>query len=572
MKNSKPIYTELVECRDCYKCVRACPVKAIKIDDGKAEILDDQCLYCGECYLVCPPSAKRVRSEIAVVNEYLDTTQVILSIAPSYVSEFTQYTKKQLFDVCKSIGFVAVSETATGADVLNTIYEEELKNKKSLIISAACPSVVVLVQKYFPHLMPYLSQYVSPMEIHARLLKEKYGDDIAVVFVGPCIAKKYEAAAEDSAVDAVLGFEELQCLIEQRPLQEALSCIGRENTEMAATAQEGVYYPQEGGMLKGMPFLEGYGFQGVSYSGPKTVISVLESLQSFSENPLFVELLACDGGCLRGPLAKDRDSMVLKSLLHQNLERSNTGGKSFQPSNSTFVNCDRIPLPVVHHKYSQSTIMKTLSSIGKTTPEDELDCSGCGYDSCRSFVEAVVTEKAEREMCVSYMRKRAQRKAHALIQSIPSGIMIVDNELKIVESNKRCVDMLGGDMAEIYNTLGTVEGVSLVKKVPFYHYFQSMFNGDGGLVEKDISYNNKVYSLTLFTIESGELVGAIIEDVTEPVVQQKRIVKSAEEIIHKTSKAVQQIAFLLGENAAESEIMLRTIAQAYSPQKSEMIE
>ncbi|MGL1935090.1 MAG: 4Fe-4S dicluster domain-containing protein [Fibrobacterales bacterium] len=570
MTTYKPIYTEVCECRDCYKCVRACSVKAIKIDDGKAEILEDQCLYCGECYLVCPSKAKRVSAESGVVKELLNTKPVLLSLAPSYLSDFTDYTKDQLVNACKSIGFSEVLETAEGADYLNEVYKRELDQYKSLVISAACPSIVLLVQKYYPHLVPYLSSHASPMEIHARLLKERYGDGVAVVFAGPCIAKKYEAKESDSAVDAVLGFKELKELLEQRSIQEG---VGGVDTSIAPyKLKEGVFYPQEGGMLKGMSFLNTYGYQGVNYSGVKTSMSVLESLQDFSTDRLFVELLACEGGCLNGPLNSTQESIVCKSLLHQGQKVTRRDGDRCHHIDAAMIRCERHSMAVPSKKYSQSVITKTLSSIGKTAPEDELNCSGCGYDSCRYFVEALLGGKAEVEMCVSYMKKRAQRKAHALIQSIPSGVMIVDNQLKIVESNKRCIDMLGGDLSEIYDALGTVQGVSLIKKVPFYHYFQSVFNGTGGTIEKDVSYNAKVYSLTLFPIESGELVGAIMEDVTNPVVQQKRIVRSAEEIIRKTSKAVQQIAFLLGENAAESEILLRTIAQAYTPPKSETIE
>nr|MBP7310185.1 4Fe-4S binding protein [Candidatus Cloacimonadota bacterium] len=192
---NKPIYTEKTECQDCYKCVRECPVKAIRVVDGSAQVMPEACILCGRCTEVCPVGAKKIRDDLKDAMKLLRSKKkVYASLAPTFRTEFAGLDPQRLVAALLSLGFSGVSETALGAQVVSAACARMLKESEHpLLISSACPSVIHLIEQYYPHLVPYVTPVVSPVQAHTRLLKETYGEDIGVIFIGPCIAKKNEA-------------------------------------------------------------------------------------------------------------------------------------------------------------------------------------------------------------------------------------------------------------------------------------------------------------------------------------------------------------------------------------------
>jgi PAS domain-containing protein len=220
---------------------------------------------------------------------------------------------------------------------------------------------------------------------------------------------------------------------------------------------------------------------------------------------------------------------------------------------------------VAEANHTEAEIQGALRQVGKFNIHDELNCSSCGYDTCRDFARAILDKRAERTMCVSYMRKLAQKKANGLIRAIPSGVVIVDKELKIVECNKNFARLMGKELSEMFKILPGLEGADLRKITGAAHYFTDVLSSDSAdEIECDIREGKKILHLTVFVVEKGEIAAGVIDDITLPRVRKDKTVSRAQKIIDKNVTTVQKIAFLLGENAAETEAILNSIIESYS--------
>lgn len=555
-----PIYTEVAECRDCYKCVRNCDVKAIEVDNHEAVVVNEHCIYCGKCVNTCPVSAKKVRNDIFKAKQLLqDGGRTIISLAPSWVSEFAGVTAEQMIAALEELGAFGVSETALAADYLNDYLNEnlskQLKGSEGVQISSACPVVVSLVQKYYPQLSSKLTQCGSPMVIHGRLLKQLYGDDTRIVFIGPCIAKKHEADQNHMEVDVAIGFDGLRRIFEDKGISPS-SLSGENKCFMPESSAKGALYPLDGGMLSG---LNDKSISYFNYSGMEEVKGALDNISNLpADSMVFLELLSCAGGCINGPLQSVSNNCISKNLSINSYE------KSEQQSLDLNVPCELIlnPEPVITENYSENQILKSLRSIGKRQREDELNCGGCGYDNCRDMVCAIMSGFAQPEMCVSYMRRLAQKKANALIKSIPFGVVIVDRKLNILESNKSFARLIGDDFVTIYESLGSLESICIDKVEPFNKLISGALYNDEE-VNKDIRFQDMILSVSIFPIEKKQIAGMLVQDITNPVVQREQIIKKAHDVLVNNNTTVQKIAYLLGENAADSEILLSSIIDSF---------
>lgn len=560
IKEQLPIYTEVAECRDCYKCVRNCDVKAIQVDNHEAVVVNECCIYCGKCVNTCPVSAKKVRDDVLKAKRLLqDGGKTIISLAPSWVSEFAGVTSGQMIAALETLGAHGVSETALAADYLNDYLNknlsEQLKNTGGVQISSACPVIVRLVQKYYPQLSRNLTQCGSPMVIHGRLLRQLYGDDVSVIFIGPCIAKKHEVDQNPAEIDVALGFDELRRMFGDVGILPSRLCADN-HSFIPESSSKGALYPLDGGMLAG---LENGNISYFNYSGMDEVKGALENVSRLPANSMvFLELLSCAGGCINGPLQSISDDYISKNLSIN----SYVSGK--QQVLDQDVQCDLTlqSAPVQREKYSENEISKALKSIGKMHRDDELDCGGCGYDSCREMVCAIMSGFAEPEMCVSYMRRLAQKKANALIKSIPFGVVMVDSQLKILESNKSFSQLIGDDFVTIYESLGSLESISISEIEPFNKLIYGVLDNNEE-INKDIHYQDKILSISIFPIENKQVVGVLIQDITNPVAQREQIIKKAHDVLVNNNTTVQKIAYLLGENAADSEILLNSIIDSF---------
>ncbi len=564
-----PIFTEKRECQDCYKCVRNCAVKAIKVEGGCATVIPEMCILCGQCVAVCPNNAKRVRDDLPRVRQLLARNQrVIVSLAPSFVAEFPGIRPGQLIGALRRLGFAGVSETALGAqEVSSHIAELFAREPGRILLSSACPTVVAYLQKHKPAYAHFMTELMSPLLAHCKMLRSVLGVDVGIVFVGPCIAKKIEADTHPELVDAALTFEDLRRWFEAERIEVAGIREGDGDRFVPHRSAEGAIYPIDGGMIAGIrsncPVTD---CSFMSFSGIGAIERALCGLEDMRpDRGLFIELLACEGGCVNGPKADRQAQTAAKRF--QVLQYADYQAGSVPRRPGIAIDARFGAATETGEPYSDRQIREVLRSVGKYTVDDELNCGGCGYDSCREFGKAMLGRKAERSMCVTYMRKLAHKKANALIHKMPSAVVIVDENLRLLECNAGFVRLVSRDGATAEEQLAGMEGRALATLVPFHNLFATVLKTGEDLVDRDLRFRETILHISIFTIEKHRVVGGILQDITRPAVQKEQVIQRAEEVIQKNLATVQKIAFLLGENAADSEVALNAIIDSFSPPK-----
>ena len=564
MNTQYPIYTLKNECVDCYKCVRQCSMKAIRIENGHASVIPEKCIACGHCVLVCPSEAKKIRNDINKARAVLTAKKrVFVSIAPSWAG-FWHCTQEQLITAFKRLGFEGVSETALGAQEVSIEVTKILSQREHKIhISSACPAIVDYVRLYMPEYTKFITPVGSPAMTHAKLLKKRYGDDIGVVFVGPCIAKKNEADRNPELIDVSLTFHEASQWFEQENIKPADLEAEEEVKFVPKKAYEGAYYPIEGGMNKTIR-LSGCAkdIQLVSISSIPAFRDSLQNLDPAKiDRPIFLEALACPGGCANGPCM---DSSKPGVLAMTDILRTVKLRDDIPSEPEVVVEKVYKERPQNNRHYTPEQIAEAMASIGKHGIEDELNCGGCGYDTCRQLAEALLSGDAEPSMCVSYMRKLAIRKASAMLRSMPSAIVMADQDLRIIETNEAFVRMFAPDLLEIFK--GRPEGLAggaLDRVVPFTDLFKRSLKSGKDIHKERYLVDKNLYDIAVFEIERNKIVGAVITDVTQTEMKREQIAQKAHEVIEKNIATVQNIACLLGEHMVDTELLLSQIAQGY---------
>jgi hypothetical protein len=483
----------------------------------------------------------------------------------------------------KKLGFYAVSETALGADIVSASFAEDIRaasqdeNGQRLFLSSACPVVVLYIKQYAPHFIPYLNDRASPLLTHAQLLKNIYGEDIAVVFIGPCPAKKKEADQFDE-VDAAITFDELKIwfkeegiTLEESDTYNDKNNENNENNFVPHKAAKGSYYPIDGGMLHTMIKYKAFArARCMVVSGLNSLIEIINKRTLVPEQlrtPLFLELLACEGGCINGPCAT-YDSAVIERRARL-LEYAEASADTLEPEllalplrRTGTLTAKEVP-PEPH---TAGEIAAALAETGKFEIVDEVDCSMCGYSSCRTFAAAMLEKRAKKTMCIQNMRTLAQKKANALINVSPSGIVLVDKNLNVVECNKNWIHFLEKEVEEIYEVVPGLAGFNVNKIAPaFAAYFEDAFKTNlRESTDYDIRLDNKIFHLNVYVLEKDEIVAGVFDDITVPQIRRDKTALKARKIIEKNVTAVQKIAFLLGENAAETEAILNSIIESHT--------
>lgn len=567
MNRQFPVYTVKTECQDCYKCVRQCPVKAIKIEQGSAAILPELCIACGQCVNVCPSHAKRVRRDTLRAGSLLRRkAQVYVSLAPSWVAEFPGVSAGTMVAALRRLGFAGVSETALGAQQISAELARRLcrEDAPPLLISSACPVVVSFISHYLPRFTPYVTDVLSPLLAHCKLLRRHFGAAIGIVFIGPCIAKKLEADSHPQLLEVALTFQELRQWLEEAGIDLGESAATDEAFVPEAAA-EGALYPIEGGMLQ---TIEAHcPPRPVEYATLIGLASVQQGLETLEPQalprPLMVECLACPGGCVGGPCMSRPQASPLQGRLE------------------VLAHCRRpeLPLPrvpvvevqetvasrrVFSTEPSKEQLREALARTGKHTLQDELNCGGCGYDTCRKFAQAMLVGKAEPAMCVSYLRKLANKTANALLRSIPSGVVLVDEDLTIIECNEPFARLAGEDTLSVYEVCPGLEGAGLRSLVPFWDLFARVLRTGEDMHRQHLHLGKRFLDVSIFVVEPQHIVGAVIQDVTQTEVRRDQIARNARDVIKKNLSTVQDIACRLGEHMAETEVLLRAIADDYA--------
>ena len=600
------------KCIACYACVRACPVTAIQVKPNEEipNILDNRCIGCGDCYQVCTPEAIIYRDSCEQTRQLLSSGKINVAIvAPSISGEFSDITDYRKFvRMIKQLGFQYVNEVSFGADLVAYEYKELFENfKGKYYISANCPAVVSYIEKFKPGLVDNLVPIVTPMIATAKVVRTKYGDDCHVVYIGPCIASKKEAKGFGNLIDAVLTFQELRKLFEEYDIKESTVEYSDFETPIG---YKGSLFPISNGILQAADIDESL-LTGTVLTAEGSD-NMLQGISQFEKHTEFIHkhfnMYYCEG-CLMGPgtslynrekylrttLVTDYANKRLKSFDHEQWNLDMAQYRQIGLSRAFEANDQRIPEP------SPEQIEEVLKVIGREDADVHHGCEACGYKSCRELAAAVAKGLAKPEMCMTYNMKSKQEYIKSLrtanerlsktqtalieseknavterdslkdaferlsdfIQKMPTGVVMVDDKLKILTSNENFINLLGNEAREINEIIPGLVGADVRTLVPqaFSNLLTYVITNDEDVNGRDIPYGDGVLNVYLFSLRKNKVAGAIVRDMFSPEVLMEEVIKRVTDAIDENLQMVQQIGFLLGEGASKTERMLNSIIE-----------
>lgn len=538
-------------CAGCYRCVRACEAKAIGIRNNGASIDQSECTRCGTCRKVCPHGIISMRNDTDSVRRMIKTSDTVFaSLDPQWAGEFAGIPANRIIEALKLLGFSGVGETLLGGMKYDEAVGEQLRRNPRTGISTACPVVVRLIRHHYPELAEKLLPVAHPAVLHARMIRHWKGQTAKVVYITPCVAAKSNPD-EISELDAVVTFDELRrWMKEDGVLFDLIPGNESYRFEPGETDRNSPILSQENKA------------QRLTYSGMPVIRELLGQLNTDTaahREPLLLELWGCTGGCAG---AADGSSTIAKELaLHQYYDnRAPENPVSKLPFIPTIANYPALPSD--RFQVAASQIEEALAAIGKFTERDMHNCNGCGYETCRDFGRALCMGKAEAEMCLSYTRLLAQKKFGALLQRMPSGIMLVNANLQIVEANRNMAQLLGPQAEQLFDRKSGMRGADLRKLASFEALLQQVLNTGTEVAEQDVRMKGKMLHISAFTIEPHRLVGVMVSNLMLQGVQSDEMIQRTRQVIRENLETVQQIAYLLGENASRTEAILNSIVTA----------
>ena len=543
-------------CKDCYKCIRSCPVKAISFADNQAQIIEDECILCGQCYVVCPQNAKQVRNDTQKVRDAVRAgKRVVASVAPSFVTGTSFADIEDMTDTLRQLGFAEVEETAIGAQFVSREYGRILSASNStkgrVMISSCCPAINSLIQKYYPDLLDKLAHVLSPMQAHCKAIKEREPDAFTV-FIGPCIAKKKEAD-ESSMVDACLTFDELNDWMDAQSVRPVSKPRKHEDGKRSR------FYPTTGGIIKSMDLSKTFDY--IALDGTDSCMAALDEIRAGSFDNAFIEMSACKGSCISGPILREHAERPLTGVVKVT---SYAGPADFDAKAPASMSEQFMPSGLRRVMPGSAAIQEVLIAMGKTSPDKELNCGCCGYPTCRDKAAAVCMGKAEIGMCLPFLREKAESFSDKIISSTPNAIIVMNEDLIVQQINaaaQRMFKLRSPDdivKAPIVRLLDPTDymlvvqtGNSIVNKchyIPEYKLY----------VEETVTYD-KQYKILI----------SIMRDVTEREQNReqeqelkRQTVEVTDKVIDKQMRVVQEIASLLGETTAETKLALTKLKDA----------
>lgn len=553
-------------CKNCHKCIRSCPVKAIAFNNQQASIIEKDCILCGNCLKACPQNAKSVRSDVSKVKSFIEKNEkVYVSLAPSYMAAFEASSPNKIFGVLKRLGFTHIEETAVGAIQVSKEYDRLAREKKMTnIITTACPTLIFLIEKYYPQLIDQMAPVVSPMIAHAKMMRAMYGPRIKIVFIGPCLAKKEECNdfQNEGIVDAVITFEELQNWIDT----EGINFEDEEEEQKGISNPIARFYPAPGGIIKTLSSDVKKNYKCIGIDGIDRCTEVLESINTGKLSGYILEMNTCAGGCIGGPCSKTLEGGFLEARerLSNYIKRCS---KEIRPG---IIEDAKVDLKKKFFDRSkkpnipdEKTIREILSKIGKFDKEKELNCGACGYSSCREKAIAVYNQKAELYMCLPYMKERAESISNLVMQSTPNAIFALDRELRIQECNHSAERIFGINK-------DTIHGKYIYELLDCPD-FEAVRETRQSIVNKKFSYDEYkvIVEQSTMYIEEHQVLLVVMKDITAEEKQKQHMyeIRSdaadiAQKVIEKQMRVVQEIASILGETTAETKIALTKLKKS----------
>lgn len=559
------VFTNKAQCQDCNRCVRHCPVKAIKIENAQASVVPERCIHCGTCVRECPQHAKHFRNDIFKVKDMLEEGYpIIVSLAPSFAGTFKDNEWFKVPAILRELGFTLITETSMGAYFVAFETRKEYENSGNTRLATACPAVVSFIEKYHPDMIPYLSPVVSPMIAHAKYLREKYGNDfenMKIVFIGPCIAKKAEAERPEFAglVDAVLTFQELHEWIAEEGMD--ISSFDDEDFD-EPSPDLAKLFPLMGGLIKTANMNpDPHSYSVIDVTGPEEVNAVLDVAKSENDKHIIIEPLFCSQGCINGPAADDGEESVFtrrNRLLRYQKQQSAKSLENPQIADSVSLKTTFAQDPKINRsKYSDEQIAEILAKTGESRLDKRLNCGACGYNSCLDKAIAVLDGMAEIEMCVPYVRHIAEAQRNKLFDTTPNGVLILDYNYNIVSMNPAfkkyflCSESVVGKPVSY-----------LMDPEPFVRLVAQKEKQISEQIVKHDTYN-LVCRQIIYKLEEEKQIIGIFVNITKNIADKTQLedlktqtVKQAQELLNHQIDMAEKFAKLLGESAAQGEVLV----------------
>lgn len=546
-------------CKNCYKCIRHCPVKSIRFSGNQAYIIGNECIMCGQCFVVCPQDAKQIVDETEKVRVLLQSdAPVIVSLAPSFIANYEGVGIESMRKALKKLGFFDAEETAIGATIVKNEYESMINEEdRDIIITSCCHSVNLLIQKYFPAELPYLADVLSPMQAHCRDIKRRY-PDAKTVFIGPCVAKKDEAQYYEGIVDAVLTFDELTAWLKAENIELESDAFEKNEHSRAR------FFPTTGGILKTFTE-ENPNYTYMAIDGTENCMAALKDIESGKIHRCVIEMSACVGSCIGGPVMEKFHRSPIKD--YAAVARF-AGEKDFEVEKPERIEIQKTFTAIVRKipHPSEEEIRDALRQMGKTKPSDELNCGSCGYDTCREKAIAICQGKAEVSMCLPYLKDKAESFSDTIVRNTPNGLIVLNEKLEVQQINRAALKILNIRLAsdilgdQVVRVMEPGDFVSVLSKGVPIHNKRVYLAEYEKYVEETIVYDTE-YRLLI----------CILRDVTEEETQREKkesisrqTVEIADRVVDKQMRIVQEIASLLGETAAETKIVLSKLKESIS--------
>lgn len=541
-------------CQNCYKCIRSCPVKSISFSDKQAQIVESECILCGECFVVCPQNAKQVETQVPQIRKALARgEEIYVSLAPSYIANYEDMTFSAMEEAFKKLGFAGAGETALGATIVKNEYDDMVaKSDGQVIISSCCHSINLLIQKHYPECLPNLASILSPMQAHSQMLKAEH-PGCKTVFIGPCISKKEEAGRYRGVVDWAITFDELSRWLDD----EKIEIHNKPDDRLKGKAR---LFPTTGGILATME-KNREDFHYIAIDGVSHCMRALEDIRTGKVKNCFIEMSACVGSCINGPVM---DRKVIASIGDVARVREFASAQDFPIADN-----QRIDLKKGMGKLSfrrdyptDETLISILRQMGKKAKEDELNCGSCGYNSCREKAVAVYQGKADLTMCLPFLKEKAESFSDTIISHTPNAVFVLNEQLEFQQANAAALQLFKkDDLSQLVNQNVT----SLLDPRPYVDALEdkNCFNQLRYLPEFD-----RYVQETIIYDKNYHILMSIMRDFTKEQRQRdtkqelaRQTVEITDKVIQKQMKIVQEIASLLGETTAETRVALLNLQE-----------